>query len=74
MLAVKTIDVSGQMVVVFGGDFSTVKTPDGVTHAAANLAAVNETTGALVYAATSISEAGYVRAFAYQSGRPLRRW
>ncbi len=68
VLAVKTIDVSGQVVAVFGGDFSTVKTQDGVTHSAANLAAVNETTGALAFAASSISEDGYVRALAYQSG------
>jgi fibronectin type 3 domain-containing protein len=68
ILAMKAVNVSGQPVLFFGGDFTTVTTTDGVTHAATNMAAVNEWTGALVYAATGVSSTGYVRAFAYQAG------
>jgi hypothetical protein len=62
------ITVAGQQVVAFGGDFTQVTTIDGVKHPATNFAAVNELTGALVYAATGVSSTGYVRALAYQNG------
>jgi hypothetical protein len=68
VIAVLDVTVSGQPIVAFGGDFTTVTTTDGVTHPATNFAAVNELTGALVYAATGVSSTGYVRALAYQNG------
>ncbi len=65
VLAAKLIVTSGHRDLVISGDFTEVRTPDGVQHPAANLAVVNDQTGALVYAATSISSAGYVRALTY---------
>jgi hypothetical protein len=68
VIALLDITVAGQPVVAIGGDFTQITTTDGVKHAATNFAAVNELTGALVYAATDVSSTGYVRALAYQNG------
>ncbi len=49
-----------------GGNFPGVVTPDGRSHPAANLAVLNEATGAVVYAAKSANS--YVRALFYDNG------
>jgi hypothetical protein len=54
--------------VAVSGDFTAVRTTDGVQHPAANLAVFNELTGALVYAAASVSSNGYVRSLTYRNG------
>ena len=60
--------VGGIPEVAFGGDFTTVTTPDGVVHPATNLAVVTETTGAFVFAETTLADDGYVHALAYNAG------
>jgi hypothetical protein len=42
--------VSGTNDIAFGGNFTLVYTPDGVSHAAANFVVVDETSGAIQYA------------------------
>lgn len=66
VLAVKTTVSNGRRVLVFGGNFSAVITPDGRTYAASHVAAVDAGTGALVWAGDAD---GYVRTIALLGGR-----
>jgi hypothetical protein len=68
VLAVADFSVGGTPEVAFGGDFTTVTTPNKVVHPATNFAVVNETSGDLVFAATGLDSTDYVRAIAYQAG------
>ncbi len=51
--------------IAFGGNFTAVITPDGVSHPATNFAVVDEFTGALVYAGNASS---YVRTISSRGG------
>ncbi|MGZ4756603.1 MAG: PKD domain-containing protein [Acidimicrobiia bacterium] len=58
ILAVTKVAGASRDLIAFGGNFSAVITPDGVSHSAKHFAVVDEDTGALVYAGNASS---YVR-------------
>jgi PQQ-like domain len=58
ILAITKISGAPVGELAFGGNFSSVSTPDGVAHSAKNFAIVNEATGAVLYAGNASS---YVR-------------
>ena len=64
--------ISGTNDIAFGGNFTSVFTPDGVSHPAVNFAVVDETTGAIIYAgnpSNSVTPSdNYVRAIASLNG------
>jgi hypothetical protein len=69
LLAITKIDGTNDL--AFGGNFSLVYTPDGVSHAAINFAVVDEATGALLYGgspANGGSADKYVRSIASFNG------
>ena len=69
LLAITKIDGTNDL--AFGGNFSLVYTPDGVSHAATNFAVVDEATGAVLYGgspANGSSADKYVRSIASWNG------
>src|SRR5665213_57039 len=64
--------ISGTNDLAFGGNFTLVYTPDGVSHPAVNFAVVDETSGAIIYAgnpSNSVTPSdNYVRAITSLSG------
>jgi hypothetical protein len=65
ILAISKVNGAATAELAFGGNFSAVITPDGVSHKATNFAVVDETTGAIRYAGSANS---YVRAIASSGG------
>ena len=65
ILAITKIAGAGRDLIAFGGNFTAVITPDGVSRAARNFAVVDEFTGALVYAGNANS---YVRSLTSWNG------
>lgn len=65
ILAITKINGAASNLIAFGGNFTAVITPNGVSHPATNLAVVNESTGDLVYAGNANS---YVRALSSGNG------
>ena len=70
ILAITKID--GTNNIAFGGNFSLVFTPDGISHPAASFAVVNQATGAMVYAGNPSNSTApadiYVRSIASFNG------
>ena len=64
--------ISGTNDIAFGGNFTAVFTPDGVSHPAVNFAVVDETSGAIIYAgnpSNSVTPSdNYVRAITSLNG------
>ncbi|UQX89370.1 hypothetical protein M6D93_05035 [Jatrophihabitans telluris] len=65
ILAVTKVVGSAVPLIAFGGNFTAVITPDGLSHAATNFAVVDETTGTVVYAGNANS---YVRTISSYAG------
>jgi hypothetical protein len=65
ILAITKVAGLGTAAIAIGGNFHHVITPDGVSHAAAYFAILNESTGAVLYAGKANS---YVRAIASVNG------
>ncbi len=65
ILAMTKVEGAGADLIAFGGNFTHVITPDGVSRDATNFAVVDEFTGALVYAGHADS---YVRAITSRNG------
>jgi hypothetical protein len=65
LLAITKIQGAAVGEIAFGGNFTAVITPDGVSHSAKNFAIVSESTGAVLYAGNANS---YVRAITSLNG------
>ncbi len=65
ILDITKVQGAAQDLIAFGGNFTSVTTPDGVPHAATNFAVVDELTGELVYAGSASS---YVRTVTSRDG------
>jgi hypothetical protein len=65
ILAITKISGAALGELAFGGNFTSVTTPDGVAHSAKNFAIVNEATGAVLYAGNASS---YVRSITSFNG------
>ncbi|CAN5163954.1 hypothetical protein BH09ACT10_BH09ACT10_11120 [soil metagenome] len=65
ILAITKVAGVSRDLIAFGGNFTAVITPDGVSHPATNFAVVDEFTGAVVYAGNANS---YVRAISSKDG------
>jgi len=65
ILAITKIQGAPVGEIAFGGNFSAVITPDGVSHSAKNFAIVSESTGAVLYAGSASS---YVRSITSLNG------
>ena len=65
ILAITKVSGASTASLAIGGNFTAVRTPDGVSHSAKNFAIINESTGAVLYAGNANS---YVRAIASYGG------
>ncbi|HEY3923435.1 MAG TPA: PQQ-binding-like beta-propeller repeat protein [Acidothermaceae bacterium] len=65
LLAITKVEGAAVGEIAFGGNFSAVITPDGVSHSAKNFAIVSESTGAILYAGNASS---YVRSITSLNG------
>jgi PKD repeat protein len=65
ILAITKIEGATRDLIAFGGNFTAVITPDGVSHAARHFAVVDEFSGAIVYAGNASS---YVRSISSRAG------
>jgi trimeric autotransporter adhesin len=65
ILAITKVQGAAAGEIAFGGNFSAVITPDGVSHSAKNFAIVSESTGAVLYAGNANS---YVRSITSLNG------
>ena len=65
LLAITKVDGAASGELAFGGNFTAVITPDGVSHSAKNFAIVSESTGAVLYAGNANS---YVRSITSLNG------
>jgi hypothetical protein len=65
ILAIAKVNGAPQAELAIGGNFTSVKTPDGASHAATDFAVLNQATGAVLYAGKANS---YVRTIASFGG------
>ena len=65
--------VSGTNDIAFGGNFTLVYTPDGVSHPAVNFAVVDETTGAILYGGQPVKQRDPQRQLRARDHQPERR-